>query len=377
MSEYQFVAFRAIDRPVSKQNLAYMRQQSTRAEISPWSFENEYHYGDFRGNAEEMLRRGYDIHLHYANFGVRRLLIRLPPGRPSIAEIKPYLGEDFLQFSKDKNGTGGILAIEPYLEPDTLEELWEVDSFLDRLMEIRTEILEGDLRPLYLAHLAMACDLNHDPEETTEAPVPAGLGALTDAQQALAEFYGLDDSLIAAAAEASPPLPKQGDSSKGYAQWLDEQPEQKKNAWLAAWMADAASPARAEMLAEYKSARDMPKWPTAEPKRTIAQLQAAATEIADKARKRAAAQQARQRAKRLADMAENPTATLRETEKLVAERTTDAYRQVAELLADLREALASSGKSQLAEQHAQKLRAANPTLRVLVSELRRQGFLPK
>jgi hypothetical protein len=58
MSEYQYVAFRAINAPVSKKDLAYMRRQSTRAEITPWSFANEYQFGDFHGNAIEMMRRG-------------------------------------------------------------------------------------------------------------------------------------------------------------------------------------------------------------------------------------------------------------------------------------------------------------------------------
>jgi hypothetical protein len=53
MSEHQFVAFRAIDVPVSDKNLKYMKQQSSRAEITPWSFDNEYHYGDFHGNAAD------------------------------------------------------------------------------------------------------------------------------------------------------------------------------------------------------------------------------------------------------------------------------------------------------------------------------------
>jgi len=35
MSEYQYIAFRAIDGPVSDANLAYMQRQSSRAEISP------------------------------------------------------------------------------------------------------------------------------------------------------------------------------------------------------------------------------------------------------------------------------------------------------------------------------------------------------
>ena len=80
MSEHQIVAFRAIDAPVSKANLEYMERQSSRAEITPWSFDNEYNYGDFRGNAEEMLRRGYDLHLHYANFGVRKCWSRREMG---------------------------------------------------------------------------------------------------------------------------------------------------------------------------------------------------------------------------------------------------------------------------------------------------------
>jgi hypothetical protein len=57
MSEFQYIGFRAIDRPVSEANLGYMRKQSSRAEITPWSFDNEYHYGDFGGDAIEMLRR--------------------------------------------------------------------------------------------------------------------------------------------------------------------------------------------------------------------------------------------------------------------------------------------------------------------------------
>ena len=158
MSEHQYVAFRAIDRALSEKNLAYMRQQSSRAEITPWSFENEYHYGDFHGNAMEMLRRGYDIHLHYANFGIRTLLIRLPGGFPDARAAKPYLDGESLRFVKDKNGPGGTLAIEPSYEPDDLDELWEPAKIFDRLVPLRSEILDGDLRPLYLAHLAVARD---------------------------------------------------------------------------------------------------------------------------------------------------------------------------------------------------------------------------
>src|SRR5688572_20589734 len=143
MSEFQYIAFRAIDAPVSKKNLAYMRRQSTRAEITPRSFINEYHYGDFRGNAIEMLRRGYDIHLHYANFGVRSLFIRLPQGLPNSKVAKSYLDGESIRFEKDQKGNAGVLAVEPYYEPDALEELWDIDRWLDRLIPLRAEIVNG------------------------------------------------------------------------------------------------------------------------------------------------------------------------------------------------------------------------------------------
>ena len=86
MSEFQYIGFRAIDGPVTEKNLAFMRRQSSRAEITPWSFDNEYHYGDFHGDAAAMLRRGYDFYLHYANFGTRTLMIRLPRSASSCIE---------------------------------------------------------------------------------------------------------------------------------------------------------------------------------------------------------------------------------------------------------------------------------------------------
>ena len=376
MSEFQNVAFRAIDGPVSEKNLKYMRQQSSRAEMTPWSFDNEYHHGDFGGNAQEMLRRGYDLHLHYANFGIRTLMIRLPNGFPEVKAAKPYFEKDSLQFLKDKQGPGGTLCIAPCHEPDDLENLWEIGDLLDRLVPVRAEILDGDLRPLYLAHLAIACDGEHDSEETTEAPVPAGLGKLTDAQCALAELYGLSDSLIAAAARNCPPLAGQIDPGKHHTAWLESQPEATKNAWLAQLVADPHSPVRRAILAEFQKTCVL-SWPTVRLDRTIAELQAAAEEIQNVANRKAASSTARRRAKKLADMAADPMKTIRDIERLVVLRTADAYRQVATLLVELREALGRTEQSGLADQQARRLKNENPTLRTLTSELRRHGFVPK
>jgi hypothetical protein len=377
MSEYQRIAFRAIDGPVSAKDLAFMRRQSTRAEITPWAFDNEYHYGDFHGDAAEMLRRGYDLYLHYANFGVRTLQMRLPYGLPDPAAAAPYLGEEFVQFLPDKRGPGGILVIEPYFEAGELDELWDLDEVLGRLPPLRAEILDGDLRPLYLAHLAIASDGNHDPEETTEAPVPAGLKKPSDAQRALMQFLGLSESLVAAAAREAPPPVAQGDARKQFAEWVARQPAATKDEWLAQWMADPHSAARKEMLAEFQQAQDTPLWPTATPARTIAELMADASKVQEESDRKAKEKAAQKRAKRLAGMLADPERTLRKTEELVAGRGRDAYHEIATLLAELREVLAGTEQAGLAERQARKLREQNPTLRVLVSELRKKGFLPK
>lgn len=376
MSEYQYVAFRAIDSPVSAKNLQYMHRQSSRAKITPWSFENEYHYGDFRGDAEEMLRRGYDVHLHYANFGIRRLLIRLPRGLPDPRALKPYLMRDSLRYLKDKQGPGGILAVDPFLEPGYLEDLWDLDDSFERLLSLRAELLEGDLRPLYLAHLAVACDCDED-DQVREGPVPAGLQMLTDAQYALVQFYGLSDEMVAAAADKSLPLPPHADPTKDRSSWLRRQSEATKNAWLESLLADPSSSVRAEILAKYARHRDTPTWPTTPANRAITELRAAAEELAHAAKEKAKAKAARQRAERHRAMAADPEKTLRETERLAEERTVAAYTKIGQLLADLSEALEESGRSNLVIKHAQKLKAANPGRHKLSSELRRRGFLPK
>jgi hypothetical protein len=387
MSEYQYVGFRAIDAPLSKNNLKYMRTQSAHAEITPWSFDSNYAFGDFHGNAPEMLRRGYDFFFHYANFGVRTLSIRLPDGLPHGAPAQPYFVEGSFEFRKDKTGSGGLLVIDPYYEPDDLEQIWEPADFLARLLPLRAEILEGDLRPFYLANLAVAGDMNHDPEKWQEPPVPAGLDQLTAAQTALAEFYGLGDALVAAAARNAPPMPprtgggKKGRGSKDggnqYDAWLARQPESMKNQWLAALMADPDSAVRSQLLVEFRKSQSPTLWPTAQLGRTMAELKSAAVEFEKEQSRRKAASAAKSRARRLEKLASDPEQTLRKTEQLVILRSNDAYEEAATLLADLRESLTGTKHSALADRQAQRLKDSHPKSGSLAAALRKHGFLKK
>jgi hypothetical protein len=78
MSEYQYYEFQAVDRPLSETDREALRDLSTRARITATSFTNSYEWGDFRGDPAKLMERWFDLHLYFANWGSRRLMIRLP-----------------------------------------------------------------------------------------------------------------------------------------------------------------------------------------------------------------------------------------------------------------------------------------------------------
>jgi hypothetical protein len=49
MSEYQYYEFTAVDKPLNEKDMQALRNLSSRAQITPSSFVNEYHWGNFKG----------------------------------------------------------------------------------------------------------------------------------------------------------------------------------------------------------------------------------------------------------------------------------------------------------------------------------------
>jgi hypothetical protein len=78
LSEYQFYEFLAVDRPLDVRQLGEVRSLSTRADVTPTSFVNVYHWGNFHGDPRTMMERYYDAHLYLANWGTREVMLRLP-----------------------------------------------------------------------------------------------------------------------------------------------------------------------------------------------------------------------------------------------------------------------------------------------------------
>lgn len=372
MSEYQYVHFMAIDRPLDDKQLEFMQRQSSRAEITRWSFTNEYNFGDFRGNAREMLRHGYDVHLHYANFGIRKLMIRLPAGLPCDRKtFEAFEIKHSIEWNADKKGKGGILEIEPEADAGSYEDdIWNATELLPEIAPVRDLLIGGDLRPLSIAWLGCSYD-----EEMIEPPVPAGLDKLTPALRAMAGLYEVSLDLIAAVAQQSPPLPAATDAGKVLEQWIAKQSQDSLRKLVGQFLADDAGATRAETLARLRDETGQATWPLSKPTRTLAQLQEMTEDISK--RRLLGEKKAREaaRRKRLAAIAANPDKTIANVEKLAKERSTASYQQAASELADLREALGPERGPAEATAVAEKLRRANPKLNLLISALRKKDLL--
>lgn len=376
MSEFQYVGFRAIDAPLAEDQLKYMEGQSSRAKITRRSFDNTYHYGDFRGNGVEMLRRGYDVHLHYANFGIRKLLIRFPQGLPaSKALCSEYIDGENVVWQADSKGPAGILTVSASTDPGVLDELWDVDKYLDRILDIRQHLIDGDLRPLYVAWMCGCQCVEVDPDSAVEPPVPVGLAESSDSITAMLEYFDLSPFTLAAAAERSPPLPKPTDQNVAMVEWLESLDVATLRQWMLRFLSGRPNAARAECLQTFHESHQIPPWPVAKGTRTFAQLLRRADELSQEERIQEEKRKEQARQKLLTDMATSPQKYLDDVDKHVAMRSRVDYEQAARILSDIREAVGGEEGDKISRKHAAHLREMHPTLTMLRGALRRKGLL--
>ena len=78
VSEYQYYDFRALDRPLTRNEMTTLRSISTRAAITATSFTNHYEWGDLKANPSKLLEKYFDAFVYVANWGTHEFYIRLP-----------------------------------------------------------------------------------------------------------------------------------------------------------------------------------------------------------------------------------------------------------------------------------------------------------
>jgi hypothetical protein len=225
VSEYQYYDFRALDRPLTRNEMAALRAISTRATITATSFTNHYEWGDLKANPSKLLEKYFDAFVYVANWGTHEFHIRLPQGSVDYNLLKAVVPGESLRIRK----TATFVIVEFRCESE-----WDGEDdgtgWMASLMPLRSDLLRGDLRCLYLGWLRCAQDGELD-EDELEPPVPAGLEELSGPLHALIEFLEIDEDLVEVAARASKPLAA-GPSRKELSAWIRGLPEKDKNELL-------------------------------------------------------------------------------------------------------------------------------------------------
>lgn len=343
MSQYQYYEFLATDRPLDQRELAELRAISSRADVTPTRFSNEYSYGELKADPTELLERYFDVHVYVANWGTRRFAMRLPRDAVPPDDLATYCvgaGESVQAVAK-------YTIIELWSRTEAYDGWVEGSGWMGSLAGVRAELLLGDKRALYLAWLhgldgGDRYDLDDDDQEP---PVPAGLGKLSAALASLVEFLRIDPQLVAAAAEAS--VDEQPEPV-GMAMWIARLAPREKDGLLLRVAQGEHADVAAALVRRFRAELRQDDGAAIPRRRTVAELLARTdalrkAEAQRQARAVAEAQRKHEEAaaaaktKRLDALATRKSAAWLQIKRLVDSKQPKAYDDAVKLLADLRD----------------------------------------
>jgi hypothetical protein len=144
----------------------------------------------------------FDLHLYLANWGARRLMMRLPARLLDRAKLEPFLCEvDWVKVW----ASGDNLIVDIFQNEAEAQDDWDDGSgWLAALAPLRGDLLAGDLGLFYLLWLtAVQQELVAD----DDVEPLLGIGPLTGPLEAFATFFGVDPDVLLAAAERGETCP--------------------------------------------------------------------------------------------------------------------------------------------------------------------------
>jgi hypothetical protein len=221
MSEYQYYEFQAIDKPLSENDREDLRDLSTRAQITSISFINEYSWGDFKGDPIKLMEQYFDAFLYVANWGTHWFMLRVPRKLINLDLARQYCIGDSVIIHEN----GDNLIFE--FTSETEDSEWEEgEGYLSSLISLRSDLIRGDYRCLYLAWLFCAqmneFEEDEEEEDDDEPPIPPNLGNLSASLESFADFMRIDTDLIEVAAENSAAEQKPVKDDKQLKSWIGE-----------------------------------------------------------------------------------------------------------------------------------------------------------
>lgn len=376
MSEYQYYEFQAVDQPLSSEDQAALRAISTRARITAASFTNHYEWGDLKADPTEMMGRWFDLHVSMAHWCARSFMVRLPRRLFEANMVRPYARGGTLRA--ERKGDNLVLAFNAdELEIDGADD---GSGWMAALAPLRAQLLEGDLRCLYLAWL-LAVQRGEVDEDDAEAPRPPGLSRLDGALRAFVEYVQLDQDLLAAAADgddqAAGPL-----TDDALAAFIGALPVAEKDALLVRLARGESATLPSELRRRCREAIDVsPTLPARRVGNLLSAAEARAQERQKREAERAAAERARReradaevRLRRLDGLAKRVDAAWLEVEDLIGAKRAAEYEQAVSLLLDLKALAERDGREEDFRPRIVRLRARHSRKGTLIDRLDRANL---
>jgi hypothetical protein len=380
LSEYQFYEFLAVDRPLNARQLGEVRSLSTRADITPTSFMNVYHWGNFGNDPRTMMERYYDAHLYLTNWGTREVMLRLP----STVLAPDTVGAYCLTDSSTAWTSGGNIILAVTHDGDGDDDFFDEDGYglLASIVSVRAELAAGDRRPLYLAWLHSVAEGELDDDEV-EPPVPANLATLTSGQRSLVNFIRLDQSLLDAATEGSRRRDIGEPTKAQLTAWVRALPASEKDALIVGLMRGEEPYAGTRLLRRYHGGSEHGAGSSGG--RTVGQLLDAAQErregrarVAAKERERQQAKAQREaavaRQRRLDDLARDGDRAWQRVSTLVDAKKAKEYDAAVAVLCDLRDLSDRDGNRDMFTARLRDLRERYGNRPALLERLDRAGL---
>ena len=342
MSEYQYYEFAAVDKPLNEKDMQALRNLSSRAQITPSSFVNEYNWGDFKGNPLKLVEKYFDAFLYVANWGTRWMMLKVPRNLVDVDLVKKYCPGDSAVIHEK----GDHLIFEFTSETDDYE--WEEgEGWLSSLISLRADILNSDYRSLYLAWLFCA-QMEEMEDDELEPPVPPNLADLNAPLKSFVDFMRIDTDLIAVAAENSISEGRQTDP-EALKTWIHNLPASEKDDILFR-LVEAPSPhlgtelmQRFQQTVSAKANSNIDKQ-----LRSVKDLISRAETYAEERKRRAAEQKAREQARKkreraiarekyIESLAGREDSIWKKVDELIDSKQPAKYDEAVKLLVDLRD----------------------------------------
>lgn len=380
MSEFQYYEFLAIDKPLTSKEMSALRQISSRGNITPVSFTNEYNWGNFRGNPDKLMQKYFDAHVYVANWMSAVFMLRLPIDALS-QETVEAMGVDYIL---DFKATQTDWIITWNLDESENYERFGMEEgrgWMARLTPIRDELLRGDIRGLYIGWLA-AVTVEMMDDDDLEPLAVEGLGSLTVAQQALAEFLEVDQDLLAGAGIGSPALHKEGDSQQEMDEWVAGLPQDEVATILKQLLGGKGQEAERSLKSRFAAwQRSLRDDRDVSPRRTIGELHENADlakkirlENEKRARKKRENQRRKKRKAYLKTLSEDFPNAWKSVQYTIKRGSGLAYDEGCQALVDLSEAYALFDSRKAFQQDLKQFMADHMRRKALIQRMMKAGI---